>query len=105
MRLRTIANELLSGHPARPAWLPVRSHPGVSPWCGGIVAHVPRAVTFRIVLVQRFRKTNHMLTAFQIVIPGRRSEAEVSPESITPVSGYGFRALDPRPSADSLAPE
>jgi hypothetical protein len=56
-------------------------------------------------LVQRFRKTNHMLTAFQIVIPGRRSEAEASPESITPVSGYGFRALDPRPSADGLAPE
>jgi hypothetical protein len=41
----------------------------------------------------------------QRVIPGRRSEAKASPESITPASGYGFRALDPRPSADGLAPE
>jgi len=32
-------------------------------------------------LVQRFRKTNHILTDFQLVIPGRRSEAEANPES------------------------
>jgi hypothetical protein len=35
------------------------------------------------VLVQRFGKTNHMLTDFQIVIPGRRSEAEASPGMTT----------------------
>ena len=56
-------------------------------------------------LVQRFGKTNHMLTDLQLVIPGRLREAEARPESITRVSGYGFRALDPRPSADGLAPE
>jgi hypothetical protein len=61
------------------------------------------APTFNI--VQRFRTTNHMLTDFRIVIPerppgpafgrpdGRLREAEVSSESITPASGYGFRAL------------
>ena len=32
------------------------------------------------------------------VIPGRRSEAEASPESITTVRGYGFRVLGLRPS-------
>jgi hypothetical protein len=32
-----------------------------------------------------------------LAIPGRRREAEASPESIIPVRGYGFRALGLRP--------
>jgi hypothetical protein len=38
-------------------------------------------LTQKQVLIQRFRKTNHMLTDLQLVIPGRRSEAEANPES------------------------
>jgi hypothetical protein len=32
-----------------------------------------------------------MRTDFQIVIPGRRSEAEANPESITPASGVELK--------------
>ncbi|HWS10997.1 MAG TPA: hypothetical protein VN362_24375, partial [Xanthobacteraceae bacterium] len=75
---------------------------------------IPGAAAMPDELVQRFRKTDHMRTDFQFVIPGRPPgrafgapdgrlrEAEANPESITPASGYGFRALRPSAFGQSL---